>query len=320
MITKFGEHPNGEAVHKITIGDERLSASLLTYGASLQSISFGEYPFSLCLGFTTLAEYLNAGSYFGAVVGRVANRIGNGRAMIDGTAHSFDLNEAGLHTLHGGRDGIGTRVWTIADNTEHSVTLSISDPDGKNGFPGEISISAHFEILPDARLQISLEATTDAPTLCNLAPHPYFNLNGSGDAREQILQIAATMTTATDAENIPTGKLNSVTGTAWDHREAKRMIETGLRYDTNFCLSNTQVPLRDVGLLSGEKSGITMRIATTEPGLQVYDGAGLRAPYSGIALEPQAWPDAPNHPNFPNIALHPGTVSRQVSRFSFERR
>jgi aldose 1-epimerase len=319
MIAKFGEHPNGKTVHQIIIGDEHLRVSLLTYGASIQSIKFEEFPFSLCLGFPTLDAYLNAKSYFGAVIGRVANRIAEGRATIDGSPYIFDQNEAGQHTLHGGREGVGTRMWTLAEASDRRATLTLSDADGMNGFPGTLDIAAHFEVLPHACLEVSLEASTAAPTLCNLAPHPYFNLDGYGDARLQTLQVNADAILVTDDEMIPTGDVASVSGTPWDHREAKRMNETGLRYDTNFCLSPAQVPLRDVARLSGEDSGITMRIATTEPGLQVYDGAGLSSPFSGIALEPQAWPDAPNHPNFPSILLRPGAVSRQTSRFSFGR-
>ena len=317
MIETFGTHPNGDTHERITIGDDLLTVSLLTYGASIQSIKIAGVPFSLCLGFETLEEYLNAGSYFGAVVGRVANRIGNGRADIDGIAHTFDRNEADRHTLHGGAGNIGVLRWKIKNSTSTSAILSLTDPDGTNGFPGNLQITARFEVLPDGCLEISLEAVTDSTTLCNLAPHPYFNLNGSGDAREQVLHVEAVSITETDDENIPTGALKPVFGTPWDHRRSQKMVETGLSYDTNFCLSHAREQLREVARLVGRDSGVTMRIETSEPGLQVYDGAGLRTPYSGIAIEPQCWPDAPNNPHFPSILLRPGSLSRQTTRFHF---
>ena len=318
MVANFGTLANGEVVQRVEIGDGFLTVSLLTYGASIQSIRMAGCPFSLCLGFDTLDGYLTSRSYFGAIVGRVVNRIGNGQAVIDGTPHVFDRNEAGRHTLHGGAHGIGRRVWKITDADARSATLSITDPDGANGFPGTLSVAVRYEVKPGGILAISLQAETDAATLCNLAPHPYFNLNGAGDARAQILQVEAVCFLETDAENIPTGKLIPVAGTRWDHRTGQIMLDSGLAYDTNFCLSGSRQPLRRVARLSGLESGISLNIETTEPGLQVYDGSGLSAAYSGIALEPQGWIDAANNPDFPGTLLRPGAVSRQLTQLVFE--
>ena len=231
MIEHFGTLPDGETVERITISDEGLSASFLTYGATMQSVRMAGVPYSLCLGFETLHAYLTVGRYAGAVVGRVANRIGNGRAMIDGVAFSFDRNETDRHTLHGGAGGIGQRNWTVLEHSDTALDLAITDADGFNGFPGTLSIIARFRIVDGVALEISLEATTDAPTLCNLAPHPYFNLNGGGDAREHLLRIDATEMTAVDAAKIPTGALDPVSryGLGSPRRDGDERNRIGLR-------------------------------------------------------------------------------------------
>lgn len=319
MAEAFGTLPSGEVVQRVIIGDDNLTISVLTYGATMQSVRLADVPYSLCLGFENLDGYLNGGAHMGAIVGRVANRIGNGRASIDGTVHEFDRNEGGRHTLHGGSGGLSLQNWTLGEVTGRSVDLAATESSGSQGFPGQLEVTARYAVLEGGVLEISLEATSDAPTLCNLAPHPYFNLNGDGDAREQLLRIASAAVTATDDEKIPTGELLTAFGTTWDHRTEKPMLATGFSYDHNFCLSYEREPIRNVARLTGARGGISMQIDTTEPGLQVYDGAGLATPYSGIALEPQSWPDAPNHSHFPGIDLLPGEVLRQVTRFTFER-
>lgn len=309
--------PDDEAVARVTIGDERLSASIIGYGAALQSVRLSGATHSLCIGYPSLDQYRTRGGMAGAIVGRVANRIGDGRAVIEGVEHRFDRNEGGRHTLHGGSTGLATRVWRVEDAGERFVSFVVEDPDGANGFPGTLTARARYEIAPGGILRLTLEATTDAPTLCNLAPHPYFNLDGEGDARRQSLWIDAETMLAVDDAKIPTGARLPVSGTPLDHRQARPMIEGGAAYDHNYCLSDNRVALRPVARLTGAQSGITMEVRTTEPGLQVYDGAGLNTPYAGIALEPQAWPDAPNYQGFPSILLTPGTVSRQVTEFAF---
>lgn len=319
MIESFGTLPNGEDVQRITIGDDDFRVSVLTYGATMQSIHLADVPFSLCLGFNSLQDYLSRGAYVGAIVGRVANRISGGRSEIDSKTYDFNRNENGKHTLHGGPQSLSHRNWTVSAQHPNAVVLKTTLPSGENGFPGTLDVTASYEITNAGSLDITLAAQTDQPTLCNLAPHPYFNLNGGGDAREQRLAVNADSFTTTDDEKIPTGELASVAGTAWDHRTEKRMLDSGLAYDHNFCLSKKREALRPVARLTGTESGISMEIETTEPGLQVYDGAGLARPYSGIALEPQCWPDAPNHAGFPSILLRPDETSRQVTRLKFTR-
>ena len=317
--TIFGTTPAGEAVARVTIGDEALSASIIGYGAALQALHLPGFAPSLCLGYPGLEAYRTRGGIAGAIVGRVVNRIGHGCAMIDGVEHRFDRNESGRHTLHGGSNGLATRVWELEEVGERFASFIIEDPSGTNGFPGTLTARARYEIHPGGILRLTLEATSNAPTLCNLAPHPYFNLDGGGDARRQSLRIDADAVLAVDEAKIPTGARLSVAGTTLDHRQPRPMIDGGAAYDHNYCLSERRVALRPVARLAGAQSGISMEVRTTEPGLQVYDGAGLDTPYAGIALEPQGWPDAPNHSGFPGIELRPGAVSRQVTEFAFTR-
>ncbi len=307
------------AAVRVTIGDETLSASIIGYGAALQAVRLAGTAHSLCVGYPSVEDYPKRGGCAGAIVGRVANRLGHGRAVIGGTEYRIDRNEGAKHTLHGGKDGLGQRVWQVVETGEHFVTLEVQDPDGANGFPGTLTARARYEIRPGGILRLTLEARTDAPTLCNLAPHPYFNLDGDGDARRQSLWVDAETVLAVDADTVPTGAHLAVADAGLDHREARPIIESGAAYDHNYCLSTDRVALRPVARLVGARSGVAMEVRTTEPGLQIYDGAGLDTPYAGIAMEPQGWPDAPNHAGFPDITLRPGDVSRQVTEFAFSR-
>ena len=319
MSADFGLLPNGEVVKRIDLTRDDLSLSVLTYGGTIQSIELKGVPFSLCVGFETLTEYQSSTACVGAIVGRVANRIGKGRAEIDGTLYTFDRNENDRHTLHGGKGNLASKNWSLISHTPDAVRLQTQLMDGENGFPGNVDVSVNYRLRAGGILEIVLEAKTDAPTLCNLAPHPYFNLNGGGDAREQTLLIDTEEIIETDAEKIPTGALLPVEGTPWDHRIERRISESGATYDHNYCLGTERTTLRPIARLNGVESGVSMEIATTEPGLQIYDGAGLHTPYAGIAIEPQCWPDAPNHNTFPSILLRPGETSRQVTRFTFSR-
>jgi len=315
----FGLLPNGQPAQRVRLSNEAIEVAVLSYGGTVQSIKLKGLPFSLCLGFETLPEYLADNSCIGAVVGRVANRIGKGRARIDEQLHQFDLNDKGRHTLHGGKGHLATKNWMVVAYTENSLRLQTQLLAGENGFPGTLSVTADYTLHAGGILEVALEARTDAPTLCNLALHPYFNLNGGGDARGQWLSVNATEMTETNDEKIPTGSLLTVENTPWDHRIEKRMLADGTAYDLNYCVADERRTLQSVASLRGRESGAKLQVATTEPGLQVYDGSGLHTPYAGIALEPQCWPDAPNHDHFPSILLRPGEVSRQVTRLTFSR-
>lgn len=319
----FGFTPDGRAVEAVALRGPSLTARVLTLGATVQDLRLEGVAHPLVLGFDTPAPYFGPGLYTGALVGRFANRLGRGRFSIDGREHRADRNERGRTLLHGGVDGIHHWIWTIADLAGDRVTLGLDLPDGHMGFPGRLTIRAEISVAGDA-LVFDLLASTDAPTLCSLAHHGYFALDDSGDARGHLLQVAADHYLPVDADLLPTGEVAPVAGTRFDFRRPRDL--RGGDYDHNLCLGAARGPLRPVAALTG-RTGLQMEIETTEPGLQLYDGrhfdgvAGLDGrpyrPHAGVALETQGWPDAPNHPGFPDAVLRPGQDYRAVTRYRF---
>ncbi len=333
-ISRFGDLKSGEPVSQIRIASGELSASVLTIGAVLQELRLEGFDKSLVLGLETLDHYLDYSPHFGAVAGRVANRLSFGRFAIDDTPYDVDPNIDGVHSLHGGAAGFGVTNWSIADVASDFVTLELNSPDGDMGFPGNLNAVCSYRIMHDAVLRIELTATTDAPTPCNLAPHSYFNLEGEGNILMHELKIAASQITEISEQLIPTGKLLPVEDTVFDFQDlrvvSKGLADGSMRYDHNYCLSEGPFPLRNVALLKAPGSGIWMSLSTTEPGLQLYDGAKIDVPVRGIdgrrfganaglCLETQHWPDAPNQPEFPDIILRPGMIYRHITEYAFKR-
>ncbi len=328
-ISNFGTLPDGQAAQIATIAAHGLRASIVSYGARLQDLRLDGIGYPLVLGFDTLEPYLTEGKHFGAIAGRFANRIAHGRAKIGGADHRLDLNFLGKHLLHGGQEGTSVQNWQISAHEADCVTLTCDLAAGHMGFPGNLHIAVTYKILPGPTLKLAIEAQSDAPTLCNLAQHSYFNLDGSGDITAHSLQIPAPEYTPVDAELIPTGDIAPVEGTIFDFRAAKRLSDPEVLavLDHNFCIarSHQPMPVPAARLVGG---GITLDILSTEPGLQVYAGANLHpratglggqpyGPNAGIAMESQLWPDAPNHPNFPSAELLPGETYRQETLLVF---
>lgn len=317
----FGTTPEGQVIHSFELVGGGLSARVLTWGGILQDLRLEGVPYSLVLNFPDLAGYLNSKAYIGGNVGRFANRIAYGRAPIAGRNYQLSTNFLGKHLLHGGSEGADRQVWSVSAYTESSLSLELVLAEGHMGFPGELTVTLHYRLLDSACLELEFLATTTVPTLCNFAHHSYFNLDGAGSIQNHQLQIQAEHYLPVDAEAIPSGEIASVAGTAFDFRELKPINWQGAKYDHNFCTADSQQPPRPVAYLQGQK-GIELRLATTEPGLQCYDGEHLDAgyaAYAGLALEPQAWPDAPNHAYFPSAELWPGQLYRQVTRYYFSR-
>lgn len=319
-IERFGTTANGAAVDALHLRAGALTARVLTYGAILQGLHLDGVAHSLTLGPRTLADSEGPMPYHGAVVGPVANRLSGATARIAGRAYRFDGNENGRTTLHGGATGTHAQVWQIADVGEAHATLALALPDGLGGFPGNRRVTARFEVLPPATLRLTLEAETDAPTLLTLANHSYWNLDGRTGWMGHTLRIAAEHWLPTRPDGTLPGAILPVGGTPMDFRRTRRPVPGGPPIDHNFCIAAQRGPLRDVAWLTG-RSGVTMTLATTEPGLQVYDGrAAIRAgcdAYEGIAFEPQFWPDAPANPAFPSIESHPGETWRQITEWRF---
>ena len=327
-MSRFGEMPDGSPVERITIRGGGLKANVLTYGAVIQDLRLEGYDAPLVLGFKNFAPYLTHSPNFGATAGRCANRIRDGHLELDGQTYQLDRNFLGKHLLHGGAAGMGKRVWRITRMDDDSVSLTITQCAGDMGFPGKLTTRVDFALLPDGVLDILIGAETDEPTLCNIAHHSYFNLGGE-TISNHLLKIRAENYLPVDKELIPTGEIRPVAGTGFDFR-ALAPVGQAHPVDHNFCLSRARGPLRPVAGLENPETGVAMELWTTEPGLQVYDGAkididlpglhgrAMRA-YAGIALEPQVWPDANHHDAFPQAVLCPGEIYQQHTQYIFSK-
>ncbi|NSX55046.1 galactose mutarotase [Sulfitobacter sp. 1151] len=312
----WGTLPDGRTAKLITLSNDRLRVNVLSFGAAIQSVHLDDIPHSLTSGFDHLAPYLRGKGANGCIVGPVANRIGGAQAMIDGQLHHFDANEAGRTTRHSGSAGTHLQLWHPTMVAKTYAELQLPLPDGQGGFPGNRTLIAAF-ILSEATLSLRLSATTDRTTLINLANHSYWNLGGAPTYAGHRLQINADHYLPTH-DNLPTGEIAPVAGTHFDFRTPRDLTPgTDAVLDHNFCLSNTRRPVTDVATLTGP-SGLSMTMATTEPGLQIYDGANFPgAPYAGLAIEAQSWPDAPNHSIFPSINLSPDHIYSQTTCWTF---
>jgi aldose 1-epimerase len=333
--TEFGHLAGGQTVHAIEIGNADLTARILTYGATLADLRLTTEngPHSVILGFDTLEDYLAQTAYVGAIAGRCANRIAGGRFTLDGVDHQLSLNENGRTHLHGGVEGFSARLWDILEITPASVTLGLVSPHDDQGYPGEVQVKCRYSI-EGRTLALELTAETDRPTLVNLAGHAYFNLDGSDTILDHRLTIPASAYTPVDGDLIPTGEIAPVAGTLFDFT-SPRKIRSGdpdhphIGYDHNFVLALTPATKpRPAARLEGSESGIVMELWTTEPGLQFYDGNFLPVPqllrggrqgerFGGLCLEPQRFPDAIHHANFPGAVLRPGETYRQVTQYVF---
>ena len=322
-------------MQSIQLGNDNLSATFISYGARIVDIRMAENDLPLILGFPDFTDYLNDDAYLGAIVGRVANRIAFGKTRIGNKIYEFDKNENSIQTLHGGVKSCAFQNWQIEQNDNTSVTFALSEPDGHMGFPGKYDLKVKYEIILPMCLKITMQAISDKDGICNLASHPYFCLDDSGDISAHELQIHAKNYLPVNDLSIPTGEINSVSNSRFDFLRPRKLTEIVAGRDEpidhNFCLSEAQTTLRKVATLSSSLSNITMTISSTEAGLQFYTGHHLSVssnghserpytPFSGLCLEPQAWPDAPNQRGFPSIFLAANTLYQQISCIEFNMR
>ncbi len=323
MNELFGTLSDGTPVHRWTLERAGVRVRVLSYGGIVQSAEVPDRDGgagNVVLGFADLDGYLtHTGPYFGALIGRYANRIAGGRFPLDGVTYALAPNGA-PNCLHGGERGFDKRGWDVAP-VEHGIRLSRVSPHGEEGFPGRLEVSATYTLDADGALRIAYEAVTDAPTVLTLTNHSYFNLAGSGDAGGHELRIAASRFTPVDADRIPTGVLQDVTGGRFDFRESRKV---GSGYDHNFVLDKgvTQAPV-EVAELHDPSTGRVLTVSTTEPGLQLYTADHLEEPFvpcEGVALETQHFPDSPNRPEFPSTVLRPGEVFRSETVYAFSTR
>ncbi|MET7487382.1 aldose epimerase family protein [Streptomyces sp. NPDC005538] len=323
MSELFGTLPDGTPVHRWTLERAGVRVRVLSYGGIVQSVEVPDragQTANVVLGFADLDGYLtHPGPYLGALVGRYANRIAGGRFPLEGVTYSLAQNNP-PNSLHGGERGFDKRVWDV-EPVEHGLRLSRVSPHGEEGFPGRLDVSATYTLDASGALCFAYEATTDAPTVVNLTNHSYFNLSGSGTAAGHELRLAASRFTPVDADLIPTGSLDDVTGTRFDFREPRK---AGAGYDHNFVLDKGVTPAPvEIAELHDPASGRVLTVATTEPGIQLYTADHLDDPFApgdGIALETQHFPDSPNRPDFPSTELRPGQTYRSETVYGFSAR
>ncbi|MGV8989520.1 MAG: aldose epimerase family protein [Cypionkella sp.] len=319
-ISTFGITATGEEVQRVTLKSDGLSAAIITRGAVLQSVRLDGVDYDLTLGSDDLADYEGKMRNHGALVAPVVNRLSDGKAVIGGKVHEFEKNQNGIHTLHSGPASTQQKVWSLIASDDSSATLALDLPDGEGNFPGNRHVEARFSVHPGHVLRMEVTATTDALTLFNAANHSYWNMDGSENWAGHSLQVAAATYLPTSDTFAPTGEIADVTGTDKDFRRGRKITQGDTVLDHNFCLSGGRQSLRDVLWLTGT-SGLTMTLATTESGIQLYDGRAATRPgrstYEGLAIEAQNWPDAPNHPGFPSIELKPGETYRQITEWRF---
>ena len=264
-------------VFEVTIASQAgASAKILTWGAVVRDLVV---PASnglqrVVLGLNTLDDYLNYSPSFGAVPGRFANRIANGRFVLDGLAYQLERKPGQKHTLHGGPHGFGHRIWKLGAYDSSSVELTLESPDGDAGFPGALSATCVYRLLEPATLRVELSAVSDRPTIVNLTQHSYFNLDGSPDILDHELTLFADFYTPADDELIPTGEIRAVAGTPYDFRQPRTIRNPSLTpYDTNFVASlqpDEEGGLAQIAAVRSPKNGLTMSLFSTEPGVQFY--------------------------------------------------
>lgn len=304
----------------VTLKNAHLEAHVLPFGATLAALYAGDDPRSLTLGFKDPADYQRIPLIGGSIVGPLANRLANGLARIDGQVHQMPRNENGRTSLHSGPEGLHRREWHLAAQTQASLTLRCALQHGECGLPGNREIEVTYG-LKDNALALEIRARSDRKTLMNLAHHPYWATNAQ--AR---LKVSASRYLPVDAAQLPTGQQARVEGTAFDLRQP-RPIPAML--DHNYILSEAPSDILQRAAVL-EMPHYRMKLQTTAPGLQVYAGANLPnlgsehslgwpiAPLHGTALEPQLWPDAPNHPLFPSVLLQPDTEWSQSTVYTIE--
>ncbi|HFA48727.1 MAG TPA: galactose mutarotase [Bacteroidetes bacterium] len=345
--TVFGTFPDGDTAYLYTLRNANgMEVQVTDFGGIITSIKVPDRNGKLeevVLGFDSLDDYLNDQQYFGAIIGRYANRIANGSFSLDGKEYKLPTND-GPNTLHGGTDGFNKYLW-MAEIKERprEATLSLyrTSPDGEEGFPGNLQVQVEYTLNNKDELRIFYAAIAEAPTVVNLTNHCYFNL--SGDASKPILkhelQINADAYTPVNGQMVPTGEIAAVAATPFDFRSAKtigkdigaanQQLKYGSGYNHNFVLNKAP---EDMGpqlaaTVYEPNSGRVLEVLTTEPGMQFYTGNQLEktkgkggvvyGKHAGFCLQTQHFPDSPNHENFPSTVVKPGRTFRTTTIFRF---
>ena len=343
----FDKTVDGKTTALFTLRNHHgMAAQVTNYGAKLVSLIVPDRkgaPADIVMGYDSIDRYFAANPNFGATVGRYANRIANASFSLDGVTYQLTKND-GLNTLHGGAKSFRTVIWNAEKIDDATLALSYYSKDGEEGYPGNLNVRVVYSLNDANELKIDYQATTDKPTVVNLTNHSFFNLAGHGksDILGQLLQVNASSYTKVGAGFIPTGEIASVEGTPLDFRKATTVgarihddfaelkMPATPGYDQNFVLDKKPGELALAARMSDPQSGRVMELLTTEPGLQVYSGQNSNGKggfvgkrevpylvYTSLCLEPQHYPDSPNHPEFPSTVLRPGQWYTQTSVYRF---
>ena len=333
----------GKATSLYTLKNKNgLIAQVTNYGAIIVSIHAPDRDDNLSdvvLGYDTIREYIDGnGPYMGAVCGRCANRIANGKFSLLGKVYTLAVNNGPNH-LHGGMTGFSRVVWDVVKKTDSSVKMEYVSPDGEEGYPGKVKLSVTYTLTNDNELRLDYNAITDKSTVVNLASHSYFNLagEGSGSIYDQELMINGSFFTPTDETNIPTGEIWSVKGTPMDFTSPKKFgadidkndiqLKYGAGYDHNWVLRHRTGTLGLAAVAHDPESGRVMEVFTTQPGVQLYSanwmdnekgkGGKRYQRRSAFCLETQHFADAINKPHFPSTILNPGEEYKHTCIYKF---
>jgi aldose 1-epimerase len=342
----FGELADGRRIESVTLANAAgMSVRLMTLGATIQSIVVPDrdgHLVDVVLGYDSAREYLEKPNYFGATVGRYANRIADARFSLDGRVFNLSPNDHG-NSLHGGRQGFDKVIWkidSVQSGPRATAAFSYVSPDGEEGYPGTLRVTATYSLDEHDTLHLEFEARTDKPTVVNISNHSYFNLSGgSASIMEHLLEIHASRFTPVGDTLIPTGELRNVAGTPFDFRSPTAIgqrirdgrdaqLRAARGYDHNYALDGKAGEMRMAARISDPLSGRVMTLYTTAPGLQFYSGNFLNATLAGkgsrlyrqgdaLALEPQFFPDTPNQPAFGSARLDPGATYRSGIEYRF---
>jgi len=341
----FGKAKSGELVERYTLRNQSgMEVAVLTYGGIVQAIRLPHGPgktVDVALGFDTLDGYLGEHPYFGALIGRYGNRIGNAKFTLNGKEYKLAANNNG-HALHGGLKGFDKVVWApkVIPGDEPALDLTYTSKDSEEGYPGDLTVTVRYTLTNNNELRIDYTATTDKDTVVNLTNHTYFNLAGAGegDILGHSIQILADRFTPVDAGLIPTGELRAVAGSPFDFLELRpigsRIMQddpqmvNGKGYDHNYVLNSGGGALALAARVTGPNGLRTMEVLTTEPGIQFYSGNFLDGTIKGkggraygqrygFCLETQHFPDSPNKPDFPSVVLKPGKKHQSTTVYRF---
>ncbi len=343
-MSQFGKMPDGTPVDLYTLTNSHgMKVGIITYGARIQSIDVPDRHGKMAdvvLGFDSMTGYLGNDPFFGATVGRYANRIANGRFHLDGVEYHLPIND-GPNCLHGGPEGFDKKVWKAHElaGPLPAVELTYFSKNGEEGFPGDLHVKVVYTLKNDNALTIDYTATTDRDTVINLTNHSYFNLDGagSGSILDEAVLINADSFTPINDVMIPTGKIESVDGTPFDFRkltrigerinEGNQQLKFARGYDDNWILNRKGPGLEFAARAVSPKSGRELEVFTTEPGVQLYTGnfldgtihgiGGVYGHRSAFTFETQHFPDSPNQPHFPTTELKPGQTFHQTTVFKF---